>query len=166
MVTQPSSSQVSEAQRNIPARPSCVTCQAPTNRRCAGCHGLPNHDVQNNEAPYYCSKACQKTDRKAHKSHCRDLRDRRALYRAGEIYQLIFYAWSELVFQNTTSSLTYNEDSITAHRRHLRYVGFTPFPPVTTVPQVSSQPCDRRALVLLKSVYRSPRNFSRYTSRS
>ena len=134
MITQESVLQMPDSKLCKQEIRSCAKCKVAATGRCAGCCGLPSGDDKASKAPYYCSRTCQVLDRAAHRALCKQLQDRRALYRVGEIYQLIFYAWSEMVFQNTTSKLTYAEDSIVAHRKHLRYVGYTPFPPIEIVP--------------------------------
>ena len=54
---------------------------------------------------YYCSSECQKADWNNHLPLCRTLRNRKALYNAGNILQEIFYQYREKVFDKVVAKI-------------------------------------------------------------
>lgn len=70
----------------------CSVCSKDANLICKACKGTPD-GVGGLVAIYYCGAKCQRDGWSAHKSSCRAAKDRRALYRAGDIalqlYQIL-----------------------------------------------------------------------------
>ncbi|KAK0111684.1 autophagy protein 6 [Cadophora gregata] len=67
----------------------CGSCSKDTWQACAGCKDAPIV-ISGPKPVYYCSKECQKTDWKKHKSVCQVLQRRKMIYRAGDLLQRIF----------------------------------------------------------------------------
>ena len=62
----------------------CMVCGNDTSTRCNGC--IQGLDVSLDPAPtFYCSKDCQVTDWKNHKTNCKLANDRKVLKRAGDL---------------------------------------------------------------------------------
>lgn len=67
----------------------CSVCHEHASLLCKACKGTPD-GAGGITGVYYCSAACQKHDWPSHKIQCKAAKDRRILYRAGEIAQRLF----------------------------------------------------------------------------
>lgn len=61
---------------------------------------------------YYCDAKCQKSHWEDHKAACKAHQQRKALYRAGEIAQSVFYMYRRLVFDKKLKAVQFNGDDI------------------------------------------------------
>lgn len=116
----------------------CAQCGNPATQICSGCNETPGHEEHGNT--YYCSIACQKTARPDHEKLCLKLQQRRALYRAGDIAQSIFYAFREKVFDNQVVKIQHADKKMIVHLSlkwplgvNPFHIVFCPFPSSTTV---------------------------------
>jgi hypothetical protein len=77
----------------------CAQCNQPANQVCKGCADTPDIDKKATIGKtYYCNSDCQRLNWSTHKSTCKRLQNRKALYRAGAILQEIFYVYREKLF--------------------------------------------------------------------
>lgn len=74
----------------------CSVCSKDANLICKACKGTPD-GVGGLVAVYYCGATCQKDGWKAHKPLCNAAKDRRALYRAGDIARHLY----QILHKNT-----------------------------------------------------------------
>lgn len=58
---------------------------------CAGCHQAPNTDGTPHVSVSYCTKECQKAHWPSHRTECKNLQARKALFRAAWLLQKIYY---------------------------------------------------------------------------
>lgn len=72
----------------------CAVCSKNANLICKACKGTPD-GVGGLVAIYYCGAVCQKVGCKEHKPLCNAAKDRRALHRAGEIAQHLYFVSKE-----------------------------------------------------------------------
>lgn len=92
---------------------TCATCRRDGARRCVGCNGAPDNEGRQLYPTYYCSTQCQKTDYiRTHKHACKAAKDRRAVYRVGDIAQLAFYAYSERLFDTSITKVEKKDDTL------------------------------------------------------
>lgn len=78
---------------------TCTTCRRDGTQTCIGCHDAPDSEGGRMYPTYYCSAECQKVDWfDSHRYACTAAKDRRALYRVGNIAQLAYYAFLEQFF--------------------------------------------------------------------
>lgn len=118
----------------------CVQCNQPAHQQCSGCKGLPAHDDKKYDPPYYCGAECQKLHRPRHKTTCRAMQQRRAVYRIGSILQPLFYTWAEINWYYPISKVTRTGNclhvdarpSAPGHQNHV--FTFGPFPATDIVP--------------------------------
>lgn len=67
----------------------CSVCLKVADLMCKACKGTPD-GVGGLVAVYYCGAVCQKAGWKEHKTSCRAAKDRRVLYRAGDIARYLY----------------------------------------------------------------------------
>jgi hypothetical protein len=80
----------------------CTTCgNFNAKSYCAACHEAPNTDGIPHVGVRYCSRECQKTHWSAHRVECKDLKARKALFRAAWLLQKMWYAVRRESFDNT-----------------------------------------------------------------
>jgi hypothetical protein len=79
----------------------CALCEEPATHACGDCKDTPSIAGQMEETTYYCTRACQMLDRASHKEHCKRLKPRKELYRAGKILLSMFLLFREKVYDGT-----------------------------------------------------------------
>ncbi len=94
-----------------------------------GCHDTPDSEGRQMYTTYYCSKACQKTEYvRTHKYACNWAKNRRAVYRVGDIAQLAFYAYSEKIFDVSITKVEKQEGTLYLHQGNNDQNLLLPFP--------------------------------------
>ncbi|KAK6002283.1 hypothetical protein QM012_001921 [Aureobasidium pullulans] len=79
----------------------CAKCGTMTAKAgCAGCHQAPDTDGSPHISVRYCNKECQKAHWPAHRSECKNLQTRKALFRAAWLLQKIWYTVRRESFDN------------------------------------------------------------------
>jgi Fe-S-cluster containining protein len=76
----------------------CVQCSQPASQVCGGCSNAPDIGDKITEETSYCSTECQSANWPTHETACKRLQTRKALYRAGNTLQEIFYIYREKLF--------------------------------------------------------------------
>lgn len=77
----------------------CEECQKPASKRCSACLEGVDANGDRIPPPRYCSTTCQAAHwQKGHKQACKEARDRKQLYQAGEYLQTLFYEWRRAGF--------------------------------------------------------------------
>lgn len=72
---------------------SCSVCSAVANLVCKACKGAPDGS-EGVLGVYYCGSTCQKVGWGEHKTFCKAAKERRAVYRAGEIARQLHYTFN------------------------------------------------------------------------
>lgn len=95
----------------------CANCQKPAKLRCSGC--APNTSVQTSSTrtslTWYCMSTCQSAHRSAHKDTCEPLAAEKALYRAGDILQEMFYYYRQHLFDKSIARAEEKNGTIHLH---------------------------------------------------
>jgi len=79
----------------------CVNCgNLDANAHCAGCHQAPNTDGTSHVSVRYCTRECQKAHWVSHRTECKNLQARKALFRAAWLLQKIWYTVRRESFDN------------------------------------------------------------------
>lgn len=77
-----------------PKAHKCSVCSKDASLICKGCKDTPNC-ANGLTAVYYCNAACQSSAWANHKVDCKIAKDRRALYRAGDIAQELWFTFQK-----------------------------------------------------------------------
>ncbi|KAL8662127.1 MAG: hypothetical protein Q9168_008305 [Polycauliona sp. 1 TL-2023] len=77
----------------------CSVCSKDADMACKSCKGAPDGG-QGTTTVYYCGTACQKEHWPAHKIVCKAAKDRRILYRAGEICRRLFLTFEKNMYMH------------------------------------------------------------------
>jgi len=107
---------------------TCVTCRKDGEQPCIGCHGAPDSEGRQMHTTYYCSDECQITDYDTHEYACKAAKDRRAVYRVGDIAQLAIYAYLERLFDISITKTEKHGDSMYLHQGKNDHNFILPFP--------------------------------------
>lgn len=92
---------------------TCATCRTDGERPCIGCHGTLDSEGRQMYTTYYCSAGCQKMDYdRTHKHVCKAAKDRRAVYRVGNIAQLAFFAYLAKVSDVSITKVEKQKDTL------------------------------------------------------
>lgn len=79
----------------------CTNCgHLDANAYCAGCHQAPNTDGTPHVNVRYCTRKCQKAHWPSHRTECKNLQARKALFRAAWLLQKIWYTVRRESFDN------------------------------------------------------------------
>lgn len=68
----------------------CIVCKKPATQVCSRCNNSPLHFRTDGLWAYYCSRECQKSDRKTHKDLCDLIDQRKALYKVAQLLKDTF----------------------------------------------------------------------------
>ncbi|KAG9689042.1 palmitoyltransferase akr1, partial [Aureobasidium melanogenum] len=80
---------------------NCTNCgNLDAKAHCSGCHGAPEVDGTFQTGVRYCNKECQKAHWPHHRRGCKNMQDRKALFRAGSLLQKIWYMVRRESFDN------------------------------------------------------------------
>ncbi|KAG9840459.1 palmitoyltransferase akr1, partial [Aureobasidium melanogenum] len=94
-------SEVSQPAINVDQTKQCSNCGTRNAKaHCAGCHQAPNTDGSPHISVRYCNKDCQKGHWPAHRTECKNLQARKALFRAAWLLQKIWYTVRRESFDN------------------------------------------------------------------
>lgn len=73
----------------------CGYCKKQATQPCSGCHGARGYEKEDAVKTRYCNAECRKADWKSHKDLCKRLEARKALYRAADTMQQVFYLYQK-----------------------------------------------------------------------
>ncbi|KAG9716806.1 hypothetical protein KCU59_g19229, partial [Aureobasidium melanogenum] len=94
-------SEVSQPAIKVDQSKQCSNCGTRNAKaHCAGCHQAPNTDGSPHISVRYCNKGCQKAHWPAHRTECKNLQARKALFRAAWLLQKIWYTVRRESFDN------------------------------------------------------------------
>ena len=123
----------------------CAQCGKPANNRCKGCLEGVNPDGTEAPATFYCGKNCQIKHRPEHKVECRSRKDRKCLYRAGELLHALFMRYREVTLHGAYSKVEKTSDGkIHVYDKSLA----TDHDPHRPVPTTSGMTSEDRHVVL------------------
>jgi hypothetical protein len=102
----------------------CAQCSEPATQVCIACKDAP--DIGDNiteKAYYYCNRQCQVAHWSTHKSICKRLQTRKALYRAGSTLQKVFYMYREKCFDKLVARIERKNGKMYIHEGVYNYEG-------------------------------------------
>lgn len=94
---------------------TCANCQKPAYTACSGCNDTPDYGQEEAKKTSYCSSECQKANWAAHSKLCKKLQNRKALFRATDILQEIFYLYREKTFDKRITKVEEKDGIIFVH---------------------------------------------------
>lgn len=107
----------------------CAVCREGAEILCTGCFGAPDYDGCPMLPVYYCSTGCQDKDWDEFHGHaCEAAKNRRAVYRLGEIAQLAFQAYLKRLYDICIIKVEKQGDTLFLHQGKNDENTVMPFP--------------------------------------
>lgn len=107
---------------------SCVKCEKGATKSCSACREGISDTGGHVDTTWYCGTDCQKAHWSSHKVTCKAVQERKILYRAGDIAQLLFYMYREIVFDILITKVEKTDRKVLLYEGEYKENCFVPFP--------------------------------------
>lgn len=103
----------------VSSQHTCSYCNKDAKLCCTACKDVPSNSFaitfQEGNSTWYCSAECQKADRPSHQKKCQILKERKKLYRAGDILQAMLYMYREKMYDKVLAKIERQDGKTVLH---------------------------------------------------